>query len=61
MLPQARMLFSPEKQRELSYKSLCVMPLKLLERVLPWLVSKLSDEQASSFLQNMCLAGYPFT
>ncbi|KAG2590902.1 hypothetical protein PVAP13_5NG457100 [Panicum virgatum] len=59
VLPQARMLFSPEKQRELSYKSLCVMPLKLLERVLPWLVSKLSDEQASSFLQNMCLAASP--
>ncbi|CAO2165997.1 unnamed protein product [Urochloa humidicola] len=59
VLPQARMLFSPEKQRELSYKSLCVMPLKLLERVLPWLVSKLSDEQASSFLQNMSLAASP--
>ncbi|CAO1947902.1 unnamed protein product [Urochloa humidicola] len=53
------MLFSPEKQRELSYKSLCVMPLKLLERVLPWLVSKLSDDQASSFLQNMSLAASP--
>jgi zinc finger-like protein len=56
VLPQARVLFSPEKQRELLYKSLCVMPLKLLERVLPWLVSKLSDEEASSFLQNMRLA-----
>uniref|UniRef100_A0A0E0C6D8 RING-type domain-containing protein n=1 Tax=Oryza meridionalis TaxID=40149 RepID=A0A0E0C6D8_9ORYZ len=56
VLPQARMLFSPEKQRELLYKSLCVMPLKLLERVLPWLVSKLSDEEASSFLENMRLA-----
>ncbi|KAF8696068.1 hypothetical protein HU200_036956 [Digitaria exilis] len=59
VLPQARMLFSLEKQRELSYRSLCVMPLKLLERVLPWLVSKLSDKQASSFLQNMCLAASP--
>ncbi|XP_052154335.1 zinc finger protein BRUTUS-like [Oryza glaberrima] len=56
VLPQARMLFSPEKQRQLLYKSLCVMPLKLLERVLPWLVSKLSDEEASSFLENMRLA-----
>jgi hypothetical protein len=61
VLPQARVLFSPEKQRELLYKSLCVMPLKLLERVLPWLVSKLSDEEASSFLQNMRLAGHLFT
>lgn len=34
------------------------MPLKLLERVLPWFVSKLDDEDAQSFLQNMCLAGY---
>ncbi|KAL5228336.1 hypothetical protein ABZP36_016601 [Zizania latifolia] len=56
VLPQARMLFSPEKQRELLYKSLCVMPLKLLERVLPWLVSKLSDDEASSFLGNVRLA-----
>ncbi|KAG8077594.1 hypothetical protein GUJ93_ZPchr0007g4945 [Zizania palustris] len=59
VLPQARMLFSPEKQRELLYKSLCVMPLKLLERVLPWLVSKLSDDEASSFLENMRLAASP--
>uniref|UniRef100_A0A804QTV3 Zinc finger protein n=1 Tax=Zea mays TaxID=4577 RepID=A0A804QTV3_MAIZE len=59
VLPQARMLFSLEKQRELSYKSLCVMPLKLLERVLPWLVSKLSDVQATSFLQNIRLAASP--
>uniref|UniRef100_A0ACD5VQK9 Uncharacterized protein n=1 Tax=Avena sativa TaxID=4498 RepID=A0ACD5VQK9_AVESA len=56
VLPQARVLFSPEKQRKLLYRSLCVMPLKLLERVLPWLVSKLSDEEASFFLQNMRLA-----
>ncbi|GJM93522.1 hypothetical protein PR202_ga10084 [Eleusine coracana subsp. coracana] len=59
VLPQARVLFSPEKQRELSYKSLCVMPLKLLERVLPWLVSKLSDDDATSFLHNMRLAASP--
>jgi hypothetical protein len=60
VLPQARMCFSPEKQRELSYKSLCVMPLKLLEHVLPWFVSKLGDDDASLFLQNMRLAGNLF-
>ncbi|KAJ4806511.1 zinc finger protein-like protein [Rhynchospora pubera] len=56
ILPLARMHFSLEKQRKLLYKSLCVMPLKLLEQVLPWLVSKLSNEEARSFLQNMHLA-----
>ncbi|CAL9042149.1 unnamed protein product [Musa banksii] len=56
VLPLARLRFSPEKQRKLMFKSLCVMPLKLLERVLPWFVANLSDEEASSFLQNMHLA-----
>jgi zinc finger-like protein len=58
VLPQARIHFSSEKQRELLYKSLCVIPLKLLERVLPWFVSKLNDQDAEAFLQNMFLAGY---
>ncbi|KAF2931979.1 zinc finger protein BRUTUS isoform X1 [Oryza sativa Japonica Group] len=56
VLPQARIHFSSEKQRELLYKSLCVIPLKLLERVLPWFVSKLNDQDAEAFLQNMFLA-----
>jgi hypothetical protein len=57
VLPKARIKFSPEKQRELLYQSLCVMPLKLLERVLPWFIVKLNDAEAVSFLQNMRLAG----
>ncbi|XP_037425114.1 zinc finger protein BRUTUS-like [Triticum dicoccoides] len=56
VLPQARINFSPEKQRELLYRSLCVMPLKLLEQVLPWFVLKLDDANGQSFLQNMFLA-----
>ncbi|CAD6332947.1 unnamed protein product [Miscanthus lutarioriparius] len=56
VLPKARIKFSPEKQRELLYQSLCVMPLKLLEHVLPWFVVKLNDAEAVSFLQNMRLA-----
>lgn len=32
------------------------MPLKLIECVLPWFVSSLSEEEASSFLQNMHMA-----
>ncbi|KAF8727465.1 hypothetical protein HU200_019073 [Digitaria exilis] len=59
VLPKARIKFTPEKQRELLYKSLCVMPLKLLERVLPWFVTKLNDVEAVSFLQNMRLAAPP--
>ncbi|XP_020588456.1 zinc finger protein BRUTUS-like isoform X2 [Phalaenopsis equestris] len=59
VLPLARMHFSLDKQRELLYKSLCVMPLRLLERALPWLVSMLTDEQAKSFLHNICMAAPP--
>jgi zinc finger-like protein len=39
------------------YQRLRVMPLKLLERVLPWLVAVLSEEQAKEMLQNIRLAG----
>ncbi|GAV65874.1 Hemerythrin domain-containing protein/zf-CHY domain-containing protein/zf-RING_2 domain-containing protein [Cephalotus follicularis] len=56
VLPLARKHFSPRRQRELLYQSLCVMPLKLIERVLPWLVGSLSEEEARSFLQNMYMA-----
>ncbi|TVT96758.1 hypothetical protein EJB05_58031, partial [Eragrostis curvula] len=56
VLPKARINFTAEKQRELLYRSLCVMPLKLLEQVIPWFVAKLNDGEAASFLQNMQLA-----
>ncbi|XP_057996262.1 zinc finger protein BRUTUS isoform X2 [Hevea brasiliensis] len=56
VLPLARKHFSAKRQRELLYQSLCVMPLKLIECVLPWLVGSLSEEEAKSFLQNMCMA-----
>ncbi|KAL5727570.1 hypothetical protein ACHQM5_000752 [Ranunculus cassubicifolius] len=39
-----------QRRRELLYQSLCVMPLRLVERVLPWLVQLLSEEEAISFL-----------
>ncbi|KAM0015307.1 putative transcription factor C2H2 family [Helianthus debilis subsp. tardiflorus] len=57
VLPLARKHFSPKKQRELLYKSLCVMPLRLIECVLPWLVGSLTEEDAKSFLHNMRMAG----
>ncbi|KAI3932195.1 hypothetical protein MKX01_032308, partial [Papaver californicum] len=56
VLPLAREHFSAAKQRQLLYQSLCMMPLKLVERVLPWLVGTLAEEEAGSFLQNMHLA-----
>ncbi|KAF9677368.1 hypothetical protein SADUNF_Sadunf08G0100400 [Salix dunnii] len=56
VLPLARKHFSAKRQRELLYQSLCVMPLKLIECVLPWLVGSLSEEEARSFRQNMYMA-----
>lgn len=34
-----------------------MMPLKLLERVLPWLAAVLSEDEAKDMLHNMRLAG----
>ncbi|KAG2709385.1 hypothetical protein I3760_05G235900 [Carya illinoinensis] len=56
VLPLARKHFSHKRQRELLYQSLCVMPLKLIECVLPWLVGSVSDQEARSLLHNMYLA-----
>ncbi|XP_074274885.1 zinc finger protein BRUTUS-like isoform X2 [Silene latifolia] len=56
VLPLARKLFTPQRQRELLYQSLCVMPLKLIERVLPWLMESLDEEAAKIFLKNMHMA-----
>ncbi|KAK4430235.1 Zinc finger protein BRUTUS [Sesamum alatum] len=56
VLPLARKHFSPERQRELLYQSLCVMPLRLIECVLPWLVGSLSEEEARGFLYNLHVA-----
>ncbi|XP_023920867.2 zinc finger protein BRUTUS [Quercus suber] len=56
VLPLARKNFSIKRQRELLYQSLCMMPLKLIERVLPWLVGSLTEDEARKFLENMQLA-----
>ncbi|KAI9113843.1 hypothetical protein K1719_015094 [Acacia pycnantha] len=58
VLPLARE-FSFKKQCELLYQSLCMMPLKLIERVLPWLVGPLPEDEAKMFLKNMRLAAPP--
>ncbi|GKV23570.1 hypothetical protein SLEP1_g33279 [Rubroshorea leprosula] len=56
VLPLALKHFSFERQRELLYQSFCVMPLRLIERVLPWLIGSLTDDEARNFLKNMQLA-----
>lgn len=60
VLPLARKHFTKKKQREILYESLCLMPLKLIERVLPWLVGSLTEDEAKNFLKNMQLAGILF-
>ncbi|KAM7479689.1 hypothetical protein LguiA_027902 [Lonicera macranthoides] len=56
VLPLARKHFNYKRQREILYQSLCMMPLKLIERVLPWLVGSLNDDEAKNFLKNIHLA-----
>ncbi|XP_073295080.1 zinc finger protein BRUTUS-like [Primulina huaijiensis] len=56
VLPLVRKYFSFERQRELLYQSLCVMPLRLIECVLPWLIRSLSEEEARCFLYNVHIA-----
>ncbi|KAH8491823.1 hypothetical protein H0E87_021430 [Populus deltoides] len=53
VLPLAHQHFSFRKQKELLYQSLCMMPLKVIERVLPWLVGLLTEHEARNFLKNM--------
>ncbi|XP_048329443.1 zinc finger protein BRUTUS [Ziziphus jujuba] len=56
VLPLARKHFSLKRQREILYQSLCMMPLKLIERVLPWLMGSLTEDETKNFLKNMQLA-----
>ncbi|KAK4843002.1 hypothetical protein QYF36_002606 [Acer negundo] len=53
VLPLAQKHLSFKRQQEILYQSLCVMPLKLIERVLPWLMGSLTEHEARSFLKNM--------
>ncbi|EXC25401.1 Uncharacterized RING finger protein [Morus notabilis] len=56
VLPLARENFNVKKQRELLHRSLCMMPLKLINHVLPWLIGTMNDEEAKRFLDNFQLA-----
>ncbi|XP_050386349.1 zinc finger protein BRUTUS-like isoform X2 [Argentina anserina] len=56
VLPLVRKHLSINRQQELLHQSLCVMPLKLIEHVLPWLVKSLTANEAQTFVKNMQLA-----
>ncbi|MCO5564445.1 hypothetical protein L7F22_018106 [Adiantum nelumboides] len=60
VFPLARAHCSIEEQQCLVYQSLRVMPLKLLERVLPWLVASLDEEEAKIMLDHIRLAAPAF-
>ncbi|XP_062091854.1 zinc finger protein BRUTUS-like isoform X2 [Humulus lupulus] len=56
VLPLARMNLNVKRQQEILYQSLCMMPLRLIEQVLPWLIGAMTDEEAHIFLNNIQLA-----
>ena len=51
MLPELRRCLGPREQRRLAWMTLRAMPLRLLERVLPWLGARLSPEGAERFIR----------
>ncbi|WIA41165.1 hypothetical protein OEZ86_004781 [Tetradesmus obliquus] len=55
VLPLLAAALSPEQQRGMVWHTLRAMPLRLLERVLPWLLSKLSAEDAEGMMTNLRL------
>ncbi|KAF8062684.1 zinc finger protein BRUTUS-like [Scenedesmus sp. PABB004] len=55
VLPLLAARLGPDAQRGMVWHTLRAMPLRLLERVLPWLLSKLSDEDAEGMLSNLRL------
>jgi len=57
VLPLLRVHCSAEEQRALVFQSLLVMPLSLLETVLPWLHAHLSPDEAKQVIENMSMAG----
>ena len=59
VFPVVREHCGAEEQRQLVYRSLLVMPLRLLEQVLPWLMTLLTEEEAEDMRHNMRLAGKP--
>ncbi|CAI5534729.1 unnamed protein product, partial [Closterium sp. Naga37s-1] len=56
VFPLLRQHCSLDEQRQLVYRCLLVMPLRLLERVLPWVMTFVTKEEASEIVENMKLA-----
>ncbi|PON56330.1 43kDa postsynaptic protein [Parasponia andersonii] len=56
IIPLARKNLNVKRQGEILYQSLCLMPLRLIEQVLPWLIGTMNDKEAQDFLNNMHLA-----
>ncbi|GJP43518.1 hypothetical protein CLOM_g2968 [Closterium sp. NIES-68] len=56
VFPLLRQHCSLDEQRRLVYRCLLVMPLRLLERVLPWVMTFVTKEEATEIVENMKLA-----
>jgi iron-sulfur cluster repair protein YtfE (RIC family) len=56
VLPLLAAALPAETQREMVWRTLRAMPLRLLERVMPWLVAKLSAAEAEGLTSSLRLA-----
>ncbi|EFJ48814.1 hypothetical protein VOLCADRAFT_60154 [Volvox carteri f. nagariensis] len=59
VFPLLEMHLCEAQQRMLVYRTIRAMPLRLLERVMPWVVSGLDDVAAASLLSNIRLGAPP--
>ncbi len=58
VIPLVQQHCTVDEQRNLLYRSLREMPLRLLERVLPWIVDFVrEEEEIAAMVNNMRLAG----
>ncbi|GBF95645.1 hypothetical protein Rsub_08627 [Raphidocelis subcapitata] len=56
VLPLLAAALPPDEQRGMVWRTLRAMPLRLLERVMPWLVAKLSAADAEGLISSLRLA-----
>ncbi|XLU99016.1 hypothetical protein S245_013356, partial [Arachis hypogaea] len=60
VLPLAQKHFSIKRQCELLYQSLCIMPLKLIKCVLPWLIGSLTKDLKNISSNKICCSHTTF-
>ncbi|RYR61756.1 hypothetical protein Ahy_A04g018961 isoform B [Arachis hypogaea] len=60
VLPLAQKHFSIKRQCELLYQSLCIMPLKLIKCVLPWLIGSLTKDLKNISSNRICCSHTTF-